>query len=202
MAHNAGDAQTRGELFRQLPNILTLLRILAIPLLVWLLSYPGPRESVAAMGIFFLASATDFFDGWIARRYGLVTPLGKLLDPLADKLLVVSALLMLGVLDREPGIPGWLLVLIVGRELAVTGLRSIAAVEGIVMGAEVTGKTKMLLQTLGVHFLIVHYRYGGISFHDVGLTLLVLSAVVGAWSAVDYHLQVFARLRVRPARWG
>ena len=202
MPHDGNDADSRSELFRQLPNILTLLRIAAIPLLVWLLSYPGWREAVAAAGIFFLASMTDFLDGWVARRYGLVTPLGKLLDPLADKLLVVSALLMLGVLDRDPGIPGWLLVLIVGRELAVTGLRSIAAVEGIVMGAEVTGKTKMLLQTLGVHFLIVHYSYMGMSFHDVGLTFLVLSAVVGLWSAVDYHLQVFARLRARPARWG
>ncbi|HYB97734.1 MAG TPA: CDP-diacylglycerol--glycerol-3-phosphate 3-phosphatidyltransferase [Candidatus Limnocylindrales bacterium] len=202
MPHDGSDAQDGSELFRQLPNILTLLRILAIPLLVWLLSYPGPRESVAAMGVFFLASMTDFLDGWIARRYGLVTPLGKLLDPLADKLLVVSALVMLGVLERDPGVPGWLLVVIIGRELSVTGLRSIAAVEGIVMGAEVTGKTKMLLQTLGVHFLIVHYRYLGVSFHDVGLTLLVLSAVVGTWSAVDYHLQVFARLRLRPARWG
>ncbi|MBI5503848.1 MAG: CDP-diacylglycerol--glycerol-3-phosphate 3-phosphatidyltransferase [Deltaproteobacteria bacterium] len=184
--------------FRQIPNLLTLLRIVAIPLLVWLLEDPGPSAAWTAMGVYLVASLTDFFDGWIARRYGLVTPLGKLLDPLADKLLVVSALIMLGVMDREPGIPGWLLVVIVGREFAVTGLRSIAAAEGIVLGAEATGKAKMLLQTVGIHFLIVHYTYLGVSFHDVGIPLLVMGAVVGMWSAVSYHLQLFESLRARP----
>jgi len=149
------------------------------------------------MLVFLVASLTDFFDGWIARRYGLVTPLGKLLDPLADKLLLVSALIMLGTMPRQPNIPGWLLVVIVGREFAVTGLRSIAAAEGIVVEAEVTGKAKMLLQTVGIHFLIVHYIYFGVSFHDVGLSLLVVGAVVGLWSAVSYHFLLFERLRAR-----
>lgn len=185
-------------LFRQIPNLLTLLRIAAIPVLVRLLMDPRPRASWAAMGVFLVASLTDFLDGWIARRYGLVTPLGKLLDPLADKLLVVSALIMLGVMDRQPGIPGWLLVLIVGREFAVTGLRSIAASEGIVMAAEVTGKVKMFLQSIGVHFLIVHYTYFGVNCYRVGFTLLVLGTLVGLWSAVSYHLQLFQRLRERP----
>ncbi len=185
--------------FRHLPNLLTLLRIVAIPLLVWLLEDPGPSAAWTAMLVFMAASLTDFLDGWIARRYGLVTPLGKLLDPLADKLLVVSALIMLGVMDRQPGIPGWLLVLIVGREFAVTGLRSIAAADGIVVEAEATGKAKMLLQTVGLHFLIVHYTYFGVSFHDIGLPLLVVGTVVGLWSAVSYHVQLFERLRRRPA---
>lgn len=178
-----------------LPNLLTFLRILAIPLVGWLLTYPGRREAWTAMFVYLAASLTDVLDGWIARRYGFVTALGKLLDPLADKLLVISTLMMLAVLHREPGIPGWILVVIVGREFAVTGLRSIAATEGVVLSADATGKAKMLLQTIGVHFLIVHYVYLGVSFHEIGMILLTLAAVVGVWSAVGYHLQVFHLLR-------
>jgi CDP-diacylglycerol--glycerol-3-phosphate 3-phosphatidyltransferase len=178
-----------------LPNTLTFLRILAIPLVGWLLTYPGVKEAWTAMFVYLAASLTDILDGWFARRYGFVTALGKLLDPLADKLLVISTLLMLAVLDRDPGIPGWILVVIVGREFAVTGLRSIAAAEGIVLAADTTGKAKMLLQTIGVHFLIVHYRYFGVSFHEIGIILLMLAAVVGVWSAVGYHVEVFRQLR-------
>lgn len=188
-------APAAGTWLRGLPNFLTLLRILAIPVVGWLLTFPGARAAWTAMGVFLVASLTDFFDGWIARRFGLVTPLGKLLDPLADKLLVISALIMLAVLDRSPGLPGWLLVIIVGREFAVTGLRSIAATEGVVLGADATGKAKMLLQTVGVHFLIVHYTYVGVSFHDVGLMLLVIAASVGVYSAVGYHIEAFRRMR-------
>lgn len=184
-----------GAWFRALPNLLTFLRILAIPLLGWLLTHPGPRESWIAMFVYLAASLTDVLDGWFARRYGLVTALGKLLDPLADKLLVISALLMLAVLHREPAIPGWILVVVVGREFAVTGLRSIAAAEGIVLGADASGKAKMLLQTIGVHFLIVHYTYLGVSCHEVGMILLTLAAVVGVWSAIGYHVEVFLRMR-------
>jgi CDP-diacylglycerol--glycerol-3-phosphate 3-phosphatidyltransferase len=191
------DAAT-GQFFRSIPNLLTLLRILCIPLVGWLLTYPGPKEAWAAMFIFLFASLTDFLDGWFARRYGLVTALGKLLDPLADKLLVISVLIMIAVLDRDPGIPGWLLVVVVGREFAVTGLRSIAAAEGIVLPADTTGKAKMLLQTIGVHFLIVHYVYLGVSFHEIGIILLTLAAVVGVWSAVGYHVEVFRRMHAGP----
>jgi CDP-diacylglycerol--glycerol-3-phosphate 3-phosphatidyltransferase len=123
--------------------------------------------------------------------HGLITPLGKLLDPLADKLLVVSALIMLAVMDREPNMPGWLLVLIVGREFAVTGLRSIAASEGVVLAAETSGKIKMVLQSIGVHALILHYTYYGIDFHAFGMVMLILGTVVGLWSAVEYHVILF-----------
>jgi CDP-diacylglycerol--glycerol-3-phosphate 3-phosphatidyltransferase len=190
-----GQAQVAGPWFRALPNLLTFLRILAIPLVGYLLTFPDPRAAWTAMFVYLVASLTDFFDGWIARRYSLVTDLGKLLDPLADKLLVISALLMLAVLNRQPGLPGWLLVVIVGREFAVTGLRSMAAAEGIVLEADATGKAKMLLQTIGVHFLIVHYTYLGVSFHQIGIILLTMAAVVGVWSAVGYHVEVFRRMR-------
>ena len=177
-----------------LPNALTLTRIAAIPMIVWLLHRPTPVQSIAAFIIFFIASVTDFLDGYLARRYGLITPLGKLLDPLADKLLIVSALLMIAVGSRVPTFPAWLLVIIIGRELAVTGLRSIAASEGIVVAAEGTGKLKMTLQIVGVHCLILHDRYFGINFYNVGMITIVVATVVGVWSAVGYHVAVFRRL--------
>ncbi len=194
MSNGVASSDTRGFLFTNLPNILTLLRVAAIPLLVVLMRDPSPAVSIVTFCIYLLASLTDAFDGYIARRYDLVTPFGKLLDPLADKLLVVSALIMLAVMDRSPSIPGWLLVLIVGRELAVTGLRSIAAHEGIVLAAEATGKLKMILQTIGIHGLILHYTYLGINFYNLGMASLLCSAAVGVWSAISYHVTVFRAL--------
>jgi CDP-diacylglycerol--glycerol-3-phosphate 3-phosphatidyltransferase len=177
-----------------LPNLLTLARIAAVPIVVWLLRNPSGNTAFVAFGVYFVATITDFFDGYLARRYGQTTALGKLLDPLADKLLVVSALVMLALMDRQPSIPDWLLVIIIGRELAVTGLRSIAASEGIVLGAEATGKLKMILQSIGIHALILHYSYFGVNFHLVGLITLLASTVVGLWSAVEYHMKVFREL--------
>jgi CDP-diacylglycerol--glycerol-3-phosphate 3-phosphatidyltransferase len=182
---------------RNLPNLLTFGRIAAIPLVVWLLHDPSPKTAAVTFVVYLLATITDFLDGYIARKYHLVTPLGQLLDPLADKLLVVSALIMIAVADWEPRLPGWLLVVIIGRELAVTGLRSIAATEGIVLGAEASGKLKMILQSIGVHGLIIHYTYLGIDFHAVGLFTLLASAVVALWSAVEYHVMVFQEMAGR-----
>ncbi len=183
--------------YASLPNILTLLRIAAIPLLVWILRDPSPRAGVIAFVVYFFASITDFLDGYLARRFGLVTALGKLLDPLADKLLVVSALVMIAVADRTPTVPGWLLVIVIGREIAVTGLRSIAAAEGVVVAAEATGKFKMILQTIGVHALILHYTYWGVSCYSIGMIMLLVSAVAGIWGAVEYHVAVFRELERR-----
>lgn len=194
-----GAAATSGPLadLTNLPNLLTLVRILAVPVLVWLLSSPSTDTTVLAFGIFFVATMTDILDGWLARRYGLITPLGKLLDPLADKLLVVSTLIMLAMVDRTPSLPAWLLVVIVGRELAVTGLRSIAASEGVVLAAEASGKLKMILQSVGIHALILHYPYYGVNFHSFGLALLFVATAVGLWSAVQYHVLLFRALSSR-----
>ncbi len=180
-----------------------MVRVAAIPALVWLLSDSSPQAGLVAFAVFFVAAWTDFFDGLLARRYGLVTALGKLLDPLADKLLVVSALIMLAMMERSPSIPDWLVVIIIGRELAVTGLRAIAAAEGIVMAAETSGKLKMILQVVAVHALILHYEYFGVDLYSMGIVLLMVSTVVGLWSAAAYHMQVFRLLagrRQRPDR--
>jgi CDP-diacylglycerol--glycerol-3-phosphate 3-phosphatidyltransferase len=179
-----------------LPNLLSLFRILIIPLLVYLLTYPDRYFSLLAAALFVVAALTDYFDGYLARRTQSVSDVGKILDPLADKLMVASALIMLAALDRpnEPSVPAWLVVVILARETAVTLIRGIALAEGIVMHAETLGKYKFILQAFAIVALLVHYRYWGLDFFAVGLYFLALSAVVAIWSGINYHVQFF-RLR-------
>ncbi|MGE0824474.1 MAG: CDP-diacylglycerol--glycerol-3-phosphate 3-phosphatidyltransferase [Candidatus Binatia bacterium] len=177
-----------------LPNLLSLLRIALIPLLVYLLMFPGRFASGLAALTFFVASFTDFLDGYFARRQGVTTTVGKFLDPLADKLLVAAALIMLTAMDRSPQVPAWLVVIIIGREFAVTGLRAIASSEGIVLAAEELGKYKMLCQTFAVHGLIIHYQYMFVNFYVVGMYFLWISVLLSLWSGVDYHLKVFRQV--------
>jgi CDP-diacylglycerol--glycerol-3-phosphate 3-phosphatidyltransferase len=183
----------RLDRFVSLPNLLSIFRILLIPVLVVLLMDPGPRASVLAAITFFLACWSDFLDGYLARRHGIATTLGKLLDPLADKLIVTAALVMLAAMPRTPRVPAWMVVLIVGRELAVTGLRAIAAGEGIVLGAEDLGKHKMIFQVFALHGLLLHYHFGGVDFHAAGMYFLWIALFVGLWSGIDYHLKVIRR---------
>lgn len=182
-----------------LPNLLSLFRILIIPVLVYLLTFADPISALWAAGLFLLASVTDYFDGYLARRNKSVSDVGKILDPLADKLMVASALIMLAAMDRpnEPSVPAWLVVVIVARESAVTVVRGIALTEGIVMQAESLGKYKLILQSYAVVGLLVHYTYWGLSFFVTGMYFLILSAVIAVWSGVNYHVQFF---RVRSAK--
>ena len=184
-----------------LPNLLSLFRILIIPVLVYLLSFSDPRSALLAAGLFLIAAITDYFDGYLARRNKSVSDVGKILDPLADKLMVASALIMLAAMDRpnEPSVPAWLVVIILARESAVTVIRGIALAEGIVMHAESLGKYKFVLQAYAVVGLLVHYRYWGLDFYVAGLYFLILSAVIALWSGVNYHLQFF---RLRGAQIG
>jgi len=183
------------------PNLLSFFRILVIPVLVYLLTFADPISALSAAAIFVFASLTDYFDGYLARRNKSVTPLGQILDPLADKLMVASALIMLAALDRpqEPSVPAWLVVVILAREIAVTAIRGIALSEGIVMQAENLGKYKFVLQAFAIVGLSIHYRYWGFDFFAAGMYFLVLSAVVAFWSGVHYHLYYF-RLRQARAR--
>ena len=178
------------------PNLLSLARILVIPVLVYLLTFSDPRSSLLTAALFLLASLTDYFDGYLARRNKSISDIGKILDPLADKLMVASVLIMLAAMDRpnEPSVPGWLIVVILARETAVTVIRGIALTEGIVMHAERLGKYKFILQVFAIVGLLIHYRYWGLDFYAVGMYFLVVSAVVAVWSGTNYHLQFF-RLR-------
>lgn len=192
----------RAALIWTAPNVLTFVRIAIVPVIVWLLTDPGPLAGFLAALLFFIAALTDYFDGYLARKHGIVTTLGKFLDPLADKLIVVSALIMLaampcppGVAVCEPRVPAWLVVLIVGRELAVTGLRSIAAGEGIMLGAEELGKYKMIFQMFALVGLLVHYRYLYVDFHAGGMYFLWIALLLGLWSAIDYSVRVYRAVR-------
>lgn len=179
-----------------LPNLLSFFRIGIIPVLVYLLTFTDRVSAVLAAALFLIASITDYFDGYFARRNRSVSDLGKILDPLADKLMVLSVLIMLAAMDRpgEPSVPAWLVVVIIARESAVTIMRGIALSEGIVMHAETLGKYKFILQAFAVVGLLIHYRYWGIDFYVAGIYFLVLSAVIAVWSGVSYHVQFF-RLR-------
>ena len=172
-----------------LPNLVTLTRIALIPLvLVWIDNY-SPRLSALACAIFLVAALSDALDGYLARRMGMVTVVGKFLDPLADKLIVLSTLVMLVANSRAPA---WLVIVLMARELAVTGLRAIASQEGFVIAAGAGGKAKTALQLVGIAFLLVHFEYDillfdyTLDFHEVGINLLYLSLVMSVTSGFEY----------------
>ena len=170
-----------------LPNILTILRILLIPFFIVVFAVPSISRSNWAAIIFIIASLTDWIDGYLARKYGQVTLSGKLLDPVADKLLVLSALIMLVELHR---VPSWLAIVIIGRDVAITGLRAIASSIGIVIAAKEMGKMKTIVQIIALVFLILDYPVlfssRVIDFHSIGTILLWYSAILAIISAGDY----------------
>ena len=172
-----------GEVIFNLPNTLTILRLLCIPVVVICLRDPGRFGSSLAALFFGLGFVTDFLDGFFARRYGEVTTLGKLLDPLADKILVSVTMVMLIPLDR---IPAWIVMLIIAREIAVTGLRSIAVNRGVVIQASKLGKYKTALQVTATIGLCLHYEYFNIDFHQVGMIFLWIALIFTLWSGWAY----------------
>ena len=183
-----------------LPNLITLLRVALVPVLIAFLMEPAEWRALGAAATFFLASWSDWLDGYLARRWRISSDFGRILDPLADKLLVASALIMLVSLDWEPSVPAWMVVLIIGRELAVTGLRAVALSQGLVHGAEELGKYKMVFQVLAVQGLLLHYEFFGVDFHVAGMYFLWLALIVGLWSGIVYHVHVVrALLRPQPA---
>jgi CDP-diacylglycerol--glycerol-3-phosphate 3-phosphatidyltransferase len=182
-------ASTGAKLRINLPNGLTLLRIFLVPfLVVVLLTKFDGRETVGLL-IFLTAIATDFFDGWLARRRGQVTTLGTLLDPIADKLLVSAALISLVELGLAPA---WMVVVVVGREFAVSGLRAIAAGQGIVISASAWGKAKMFSQVGAVSLLILATRHTVFRLPGkIGLWVVVAIAIA---SGADYFLRFLQRV--------
>jgi len=179
------------------PNVLSLSRVAVAPVLIWLLTDPSRDAGAIAAIVFVLACVSDWLDGYLARRHGLSTRLGKFLDPLADKLLVAGILIMLVGMLRQPGIPAWLVVIVVGRDMAVTGLRAIASGEGIIVPAEELGKYKMIFQMFALHGLLVHYTYLGIDFHLAGMYFLWISTVISLWSGGTYTSRVVREIRVQ-----
>jgi CDP-diacylglycerol--glycerol-3-phosphate 3-phosphatidyltransferase len=174
-----------------IPNLLTSFRIFSIPLIVVLLTSPGPLPSFLAALVFTIAAITDLLDGYFARLHKGETAVGKLLDPMADKLLMLSGMIMLIPLDR---IPAWMVVLIIGREVAITGLRGIASAEGVMIAASRWGKGKMVFQSSALVGLMVHYQYLGINFHILGMILLWIALAVTLWSGIDYFWKFYQEM--------
>lgn len=170
-----------------LANMLTLARVFAVPVIVALLSIEHAQKTVvaayAASGLFVLASLTDMADGYVARRQNLITNLGKFLDPLADKLLIGSVLIMLVELSW---VPAWIVVVIICRELAVTGMRGVAADKGIVIAADRFGKLKTIVQSLALAPLIAHYPILGFDPEPAGMVLLYVALALTVFSGGNY----------------
>lgn len=194
---------TREE-FLNVPNMLTLARIGMIPPVMLLLVWDTPKTSFYAAVLFGLAAFTDWLDGWLARRNNLVSMVGKLLDPLADKLIVMATLIIAAELHR---IPGWFVVLLLSREIAITGLRSMASKEGLEIAVVETGKWKTALQLCGLIALLVHYSYRVdffvlervVHFNALGIGLLTLSLVFSLVSAVTYFVRFLKAVAARKA---
>lgn len=168
------------------PNTLTLFRIAAVPLIVILMLYPNRISTWIAAILFSLAAITDYFDGYFARRFGLVSNLGKVMDPVADKLLVSSAFIMLTALGW---VPAWMVCIIIGREIAVTGLRNIIAEKGEDVSASSLGKYKTGFQIAAIIPLLIHYPFFGLDAQAVGRFFLWGALVFTLWSGADYFIK-------------
>jgi CDP-diacylglycerol--glycerol-3-phosphate 3-phosphatidyltransferase len=188
--------------FWNLPNMLTLGRIALIPVFVWLTYEADPLDSLLAAAVFAVAAITDIVDGYLARRWNLITVVGKFMDPLADKLIAMAALVMMVRLGR---IAAWVVIVLLAREFIVSGLRTIAASEGMVIAAGQEGKWKTSLQLVGIISLCVHYEHlvdmgfyaAPVNFNKVGQVLVYLSGAFSVWSAVVYFRAFLAMLARR-----
>jgi len=206
----------KSPFLRNLPNYLTMMRMLAVPLIVFVMlfiwpDFPQLREeksvveswvrvlryvnpegqynehlSFLAAMIFIIASMTDLLDGYLARKWHVVTPLGKLLDPLADKLMVMGVMVMLVPLGR---LPAWMVVVVLTREISITALRAIASSEGKeVIEASALGKYKTIFQIIALSGLLIHYRdpYFKADFHNMGAVFFLVALFFTLWSGWDY----------------
>lgn len=176
-----------------LPNALTLFRIFLVPFLVVVLLTKFTAREFVGLAIFLVAAVTDFLDGWLARRRNQTTKLGALLDPIADKLLMSAAFISLVEMDPMH-VPAWMVVIIIGREFAVSGLRSIAAQQGVTIAASPLGKGKMVSQVIAISLLILGYELG--QFRVIGKVALWGVVFFALVSGIDYFIK-FSRAVLR-----
>ena len=168
------------------PNTLTLFRVATIPVIVILMLYPSRPSCLVAAVLFSAAAITDYFDGYIARRFGLVSNLGKVMDPVADKLLVSSAFIML---TAQGWVPAWMVCIIIGREIAVTGLRNIIAEKGEDVSASNLGKYKTGFQIAAAIPLLIHYPFFGLDAYAIGKFFMWGALAFTLWSGADYFFK-------------
>lgn len=170
-----------------LPNKLTVLRVVLIPFFLICFEIDFPGHALAALVIFIIGSLTDFVDGYIARRDNLITDFGKFMDPLADKLLTASAFVCLTSIGY---IPAWIVVIILAREFAITGLRTLAASNGVVMAAGIWGKAKTMSQMIALTALLL-YLVPECRFNFLwifGQIAVYISGLLTLWSGIDYFM--------------
>lgn len=195
--------KTKPSPILNIPNILTMMRIAAIPLMAVLLMSPTKSAGFWAAALFSIASITDWLDGYLARRMGIVTVFGKFLDPIADKLIVMAAMIMILPFGR---VPAWMVLVILGREIIITGLRGIASSEGIVIQASDLGKYKTIFQITAIIGLLLHYDYNWffgiahpllqVNMHNAGMFFLWIAFILTVWSGIDYlvrFIKIIAR---------
>lgn len=178
--------------FTNTPNLLTLLRIVFVPVIVALLFLKDPTWDLVAAIIFAVASITDYFDGYLARTQKLETVYGKLMDPLADKFLVVSTIIMLQELGRIHPV---VVILLICREMAITGLRALASAEGVIIAASASAKWKTATQMVAIPLIIANTNLFGIPLFQLGMALLYVSLGISLWSAKDYIVNFFSGLK-------
>jgi len=177
-----------------LPNKLTLARLAVIPLLLMMANISGPYAGPFTGLLFLLAAVTDGLDGYLARRQGEVTTLGKFIDPLVDKILVLAGLVILVEMGR---LPGWVAVIIIGREIAVTGLRAMLATKNIVLPASRLGKYKMAAQTVAIVSLFIWGFVPGIPLFPIVFQVVALSIAIllTLWSGLDYFVKTWKAIK-------
>jgi CDP-diacylglycerol---glycerol-3-phosphate 3-phosphatidyltransferase len=194
-------ADLRREL-TNLPNLVTMSRVVLIPFVLMFIDNFNPVRSFIASMLYLAAAAGDFLDGYLARSRGQVSMLGKFLDPLADKLLVTAVLVYMVALGRAAA---WVVVVLIGRDLAISGLRSIAAAQGLVIAASDGGKIKTALQLVAIMMLLIYFRYPVLGtsmmldYYAVGTIILYISLAVSLFSGVQY-LRHFLSAALRQSR--
>jgi CDP-diacylglycerol---glycerol-3-phosphate 3-phosphatidyltransferase len=171
-----------------LPNTITLIRIGVVPFLFILLVDPGQFWSLTLAILFVAASITDLIDGYVARKYQLITTMGKFLDPIADKLVINTAMILMIPIGR---IPAWIVAITIMRDLIVDGIRSIASAEGVFISASRLGKQKTLAQIIAVTALMINYQFLGADAHLVGMVILYFALVLTIYSGVDYFVKYY-----------
>lgn len=171
-----------------LPNIITFIRIGMVPFLFTLLLNPGRFWSLVLAVFFVIASLTDFIDGYIARKYSMVTTLGKFLDPIADKLLVNTAMILMIPIGR---IPAWIVAITIIRDLLVDWIRSASSAQGFIIQASRLGKQKTLAQVIAITALMIHYSLFGINAHIVGIAILYVALFLTLVSGADYFIKYY-----------
>ncbi|MBQ7739601.1 MAG: CDP-diacylglycerol--glycerol-3-phosphate 3-phosphatidyltransferase [Desulfovibrionaceae bacterium] len=177
-----------------LANKITLLRMLITPVVVVLLYFGGPIPCTLAALAFILAALTDWFDGYVARHENMVTNMGKFLDPLADKILISAVLIMF---VYQHWSPAWVVIIIVCRELIVTGLRTIAIDEGIVLAADKFGKAKTVTQILAIIPICLHFEICGLKLWLLGNVLLYVAMILAVYSCVNYCIYFYRQMKAR-----